>query len=139
MNHSAALFDRSKERWLDARWYCSCMAGYYQIAHDRDFLARETKVFEDDGVKRAQRNPRLNSLAREIPRGNIYDRNGVSAGYQRLERVGAPQGRLRKARAYRSTPIARGSTTATILLARSPRIFWVICVPGKISMRPTHR
>jgi len=52
-------------------------AAYYQLAYDRDFLAREAKVFEDDGVKRPQRNPRLNSLAREIPRGNIFDRNGV--------------------------------------------------------------
>ncbi len=53
------------------------MAAYYQIAKDRDFLARETRVYEDDGVKRAQRNPRLNSLAHEIRRGDIFDRNGV--------------------------------------------------------------
>ncbi len=52
-------------------------AAYYQIARDREFLARDTKVFEDDGVKRAQHNPRLNSLAREIRRGDIFDRNGV--------------------------------------------------------------
>ena len=52
-------------------------AAYYQVAHDQDFLSREAKVFEDDGVKRPQRNPRLNSLAREIRRGNIFDRNGV--------------------------------------------------------------
>ncbi len=52
-------------------------AAYYQVVRDDQFLARETKVFEDDGVKRAQRNPRLNSLAHEIRRGNIFDRNGV--------------------------------------------------------------
>ena len=52
-------------------------AAYYQVAHDQDFLAREAKVFEDDSVKRPQRNPRLNSLAREIRRGNIFDRNGI--------------------------------------------------------------
>jgi cell division protein FtsW (lipid II flippase)/cell division protein FtsI/penicillin-binding protein 2 len=52
-------------------------AAYYQVARDQDFLARETKVFEDDGVKRPQRNPRLNSLAHEIRRGDIFDRNGV--------------------------------------------------------------
>ena len=65
------------------------MAGYYQIIRDRDFLARETKVYEDDGVKRAQRNPRLNSLAHEIRRGNIYDRNGVllaTSDWSELER-----------------------------------------------------
>jgi cell division protein FtsW (lipid II flippase)/cell division protein FtsI/penicillin-binding protein 2 len=64
-------------------------AAYYQIARDRDFLAREAKVFEDDGVKRPQRNPRLNSLAHEIRRGNIFDRNGVllaTSDWSELER-----------------------------------------------------
>ena len=40
-------------------------------------LARDTHVFEDDGVKRPQHNPRLNSLAHEIQRGDIFDRNGI--------------------------------------------------------------
>ena len=65
------------------------MAANYQIAHDREYLARDTRVFEDDGVKRAQHNPRLNSLAREIRRGNIFDRNGVllaSSDWSELER-----------------------------------------------------
>jgi cell division protein FtsI/penicillin-binding protein 2/cell division protein FtsW (lipid II flippase) len=64
-------------------------AAYYQVAHDRDYLAREAKVFEDDGVKRPQRNPRLNSLAREIRRGDIFDRNGVllaTSDWNELER-----------------------------------------------------
>jgi len=64
-------------------------AAYYQVAHDQDYLAREAKVFEDDGVKRPQRNPRLNSLAREIRRGNIFDRNGVllaTSDWNELER-----------------------------------------------------
>jgi cell division protein FtsI/penicillin-binding protein 2 len=52
-------------------------AARYQVIHDREYLARDARVFEDDGVKRAQHNPRLNSLAREIPRGDIFDRNGV--------------------------------------------------------------
>jgi cell division protein FtsW (lipid II flippase) len=64
-------------------------AAYYQVARDQDFLSREAKVFEDDGVKRPQRNPRLNSLAREIRRGNIFDRNGVllaTSDWNELER-----------------------------------------------------
>jgi len=64
-------------------------AAYYQVGHDREFLARDTKVFEDDGVKRAQHNPRLNSLAHEIRRGNIFDRNGIllaTSDWNELER-----------------------------------------------------
>jgi cell division protein FtsI/penicillin-binding protein 2/cell division protein FtsW (lipid II flippase) len=52
-------------------------AAYYQVLHDRDYLARDAHAFEEDGVKRPQHNPRLNSIAREIPRGTIYDRNGI--------------------------------------------------------------
>jgi cell division protein FtsW (lipid II flippase)/cell division protein FtsI/penicillin-binding protein 2 len=64
-------------------------AGYFQALHDNDYLARDTKVIEDDGVKRAEHNPRLNSLAREIPRGNIYDRSGIllaTSSWSELER-----------------------------------------------------
>jgi len=64
-------------------------AAYYQVLRDREFLARDTKVFEEDGVKRAQHNPRLNSLAHEIRRGNIFDRNGVllvTSDWNELER-----------------------------------------------------
>src|SRR5258708_30232887 len=65
------------------------IAAYYQVLRDREFLARDTKVFEEDGVKRAQHNPRLNSLAHEIHRGNIFDRNGVllaTSDWNELER-----------------------------------------------------
>src|SRR5450755_3894619 len=43
-------------------------AGYYQVLHDQEYIARDTKVFEEDGVKRAQHNPRINSLAHELRR-----------------------------------------------------------------------
>lgn len=52
-------------------------AGYIQVLHDRELIAQDTKVFQEDGVKRPQHNPRLNSLARELTRGDVYDRNGV--------------------------------------------------------------
>lgn len=52
-------------------------AAHYQLFHDGEYLARDAHAIEEDGVKRPQHNPRLNSIAREIPRGNIYDRNGV--------------------------------------------------------------
>jgi cell division protein FtsI/penicillin-binding protein 2/cell division protein FtsW (lipid II flippase) len=52
-------------------------ATYIQVFHDRELLAKDTLVYTLDGVKRPQHNPRLNLLAAEIPRGDIYDRNGV--------------------------------------------------------------
>jgi cell division protein FtsI/penicillin-binding protein 2/cell division protein FtsW (lipid II flippase) len=64
-------------------------AAYFQVARDQEFIARDVRIFESDGVKRAQHNPRLLSLAREIPRGNIYDRNGVllaTSNWTELER-----------------------------------------------------
>jgi cell division protein FtsI/penicillin-binding protein 2 len=64
------------------------MAARYQVFQDKDYLARDAHSFEADGVKRPQHNPRLNSLAREIPRGTIYDRNGVplaTANWAELE------------------------------------------------------
>lgn len=72
-------------------------AAYFQVLHDQDFLARDVKIFEGDGVKRAQHNPRLTSLAREIRRGSIYDRNGVllaSSDWNELERYRAEYEKL---------------------------------------------
>jgi len=64
-------------------------AAHYQLRHDQEFIAREARTYEEDGVKRAQRNPRINSIAREIARGNILDRNGVllaTSNWNELER-----------------------------------------------------
>ena len=61
----------------------------YQVLRDTDYLARDAHAFEEDNVKRPQHNPRINSLAREIPRGTIYDRNGVplaTSNWPELER-----------------------------------------------------
>ena len=52
-------------------------AAYLQIFEYQDLLARDALVYTSDGVKRPQHNPRLNLLAAMIPRGNIYDRNGI--------------------------------------------------------------
>jgi cell division protein FtsI/penicillin-binding protein 2 len=51
-------------------------AGSVQI-FGADLIAQESRVIQEDGVKRAQYNPRLNSLARELTRGDIVDRNGA--------------------------------------------------------------
>jgi len=53
------------------------IAARYQVLNDSDYLARDAHAFEEDGVKRPQHNPRMNSMAREIPHGGVYDRNGI--------------------------------------------------------------
>jgi cell division protein FtsI/penicillin-binding protein 2/cell division protein FtsW (lipid II flippase) len=73
---------RAPMRPLKATFACIAivllgMAARYQVFQDRDYLARDAHSFEEDGVKRPQHNPRMNSIAREIPRGTIYDRNGI--------------------------------------------------------------
>jgi len=65
------------------------LAARYQVVKDSDYLARDAHSFEQDGVKRPQHNPRMNSMAREIPRGGIYDRNGIplaTSDWAELER-----------------------------------------------------
>jgi cell division protein FtsI/penicillin-binding protein 2/cell division protein FtsW (lipid II flippase) len=67
-------------------------AARYQVVKDGDYLARDAHSFEHDGVQRAQHNPRMNSLAHEIPRGAIYDRNGIplaTGDWSELERHNA--------------------------------------------------
>ena len=52
-------------------------AATIQMFQDKELMVAEAHVITQDGVKRLQRNPRLNLLAASIPRGNIYDRNGI--------------------------------------------------------------
>ncbi|MBV8071257.1 MAG: FtsW/RodA/SpoVE family cell cycle protein [Acidobacteriaceae bacterium] len=80
---------------------CGCAlvarAVYIQGLNDRDLLNRDAFVFASDGVKRPQHNPRLNSLAASIPRGNIYDRNGIllaTSDWSQLKRYRADYERL---------------------------------------------
>ncbi|HEX6900703.1 MAG TPA: FtsW/RodA/SpoVE family cell cycle protein [Thermoanaerobaculia bacterium] len=52
-------------------------AAYVQVVRPNKFLTRGTLTLQGDGYRRFQYNPRLADIAREIPRGNILDRNGV--------------------------------------------------------------
>ncbi len=93
----------ARPMWVLAAALAACAlvlvgrAAYFQVLRDQDFLARDVRIFEGDGVKRAQHNPRLTSLAREIRRGNIYDRNGVllaTSDWKELERYRDPYEKL---------------------------------------------
>ncbi len=64
-------------------------AAWLQIWQDQELLSRDALVYTSDGVKRPQHNPRLSLLAASIPRGDIFDRNGVllaTSSRSKLER-----------------------------------------------------
>src|SRR5262249_53939332 len=64
-------------------------AAYLEIWESDDLLGRDALVYASDGIKRPEHNPRLNLLAASIPRGDIYDRNGVllaTSNWSEIER-----------------------------------------------------
>jgi len=50
---------------------------WVQVARGNDILIRPSLVIQADGVRRYQYNPRLLAVARDIPKGAIFDRNGI--------------------------------------------------------------
>ena len=62
-------------------------AMFVELVQDKQLVARDALVFTADGVKRPEHNPRLTLLAAEIPRGNIYDRNGILLATSRWEEL----------------------------------------------------
>jgi cell division protein FtsI/penicillin-binding protein 2/cell division protein FtsW (lipid II flippase) len=68
-----------------------------QVFHDKELLIKDAYVITQDGVKRPEHNPRLNLLAASIPRGDVYDRNGVllaTSSWENLEKHRADYDRL---------------------------------------------
>lgn len=51
--------------------------GWIQVAKADDILIRPSLVVQADGVRRYQYNPRLLDVARDLPKGTIFDRNGI--------------------------------------------------------------
>jgi cell division protein FtsW (lipid II flippase) len=52
-------------------------AAYLETLRADPTLGRGALTMQADGVRRFQYNPRLLAIARDIPRGTIYDRNGL--------------------------------------------------------------
>src|SRR5205823_993958 len=51
---------------------------WVQVAKADNILVRPSLVMQADGVRRYQYNPRLLEVAREVPKGTIFDRNGLA-------------------------------------------------------------
>jgi len=52
-------------------------AGYVQVARSAVVMGEGTLVLQADGARRYQYNPRFQEVMRDIPKGAIYDRNGL--------------------------------------------------------------
>jgi len=52
-------------------------AAYVQVFHDAAIVGEGTLVVQADGERRYQYNPRFQDVMRDIPKGSIYDRNGL--------------------------------------------------------------
>jgi cell division protein FtsW (lipid II flippase) len=64
-------------------------AAYVQAFHSPEVLGQGTLVVQADGARRYQYNPRFAAVMREIPKGSIYDRNGLplaSSNWDELEK-----------------------------------------------------
>lgn len=101
MQPAGALFKTPLRVASIALAACACLllarAVSIEALHDRELLVKDAFVYAQDGVKRPQHNPRLNLLAASIPRGNIYDRNGVllaTSNWDELEKRSADYQKL---------------------------------------------
>uniref|UniRef100_Q01PJ1 Penicillin-binding protein, transpeptidase n=1 Tax=Solibacter usitatus (strain Ellin6076) TaxID=234267 RepID=Q01PJ1_SOLUE len=52
-------------------------AAYVQVLRSGPMIGAGTLVVQADGARRYQYNPRLQEIMREIPKGTVYDRNGL--------------------------------------------------------------
>ena len=52
-------------------------AGYVQVMRSAAVMGQGTLVLQADGARRYQYNPRFQEVMKEIPKGTIYDRNGL--------------------------------------------------------------
>ena len=52
-------------------------AAYVQVVRADDLVIRGALVPQADGIRRYQYNPRILDVARQVPKGTIYDRNGL--------------------------------------------------------------
>jgi cell division protein FtsW (lipid II flippase) len=79
------------------RWVMACLgvltvvlvarAAYVQSYRGDEILVASALAPQADGVRRYQYNPRILQVARTLPRGSIYDRNGIPLATSRREEL----------------------------------------------------
>ena len=66
-----------------------CKAAYVEVARDGAIMGEGTLVTQADGERRYEYNPRFQEVMREIPKGTIYDRNGLPLATSHWEELEA--------------------------------------------------
>ena len=64
-------------------------AAYVQVFHSAQVMGEGTLVVQADGARRYQYNPRFAEVIRQIPKGTIFDRNGIplaTSDWQQLQK-----------------------------------------------------
>lgn len=72
-------------------------AAWVQVVHADAVMGEGTLVLQADGGRRYQYNPRFQDVMREIPKGSIYDRNGLplaTSDWSELEKHRADYSKL---------------------------------------------
>jgi cell division protein FtsW (lipid II flippase) len=72
-------------------------AAYIQVLRSDPTMGQGTLVTQADGERRYEYNPRFQEIMREIPKGSIYDRNGLplaTSNWQELEQHRADYAKL---------------------------------------------
>jgi hypothetical protein len=64
-------------------------AAYVQVFRAAPVMGAGTLVVQADGARRYQYNPRFQDVMREIPKGSIYDRNGLPLATSKWEELEA--------------------------------------------------
>jgi cell division protein FtsW (lipid II flippase) len=62
-------------------------AAYVQVLRSGPVMGQGALVVQADGIRRYQYNPRFLAIMREIPKGTIYDRNGIPLATSRWEEL----------------------------------------------------
>lgn len=63
-------------------------AAWVQLVQEDDVLTRGALTLQADGWRRFQYNPRLAAIAETIPRGTIFDRNGIPLASSDIQQLG---------------------------------------------------
>jgi len=88
-------------KYMEAALGCAALlvagkAAYVQVLRAAPVMGAGTLVVQADGARRYQYNPRFQDVMREIPKGSIYDRNGLPLATSKWDELEAHRAAYRQ-------------------------------------------